>query len=224
MKKLLLLITVSAISFGSFAQTQLGIKVGYNSSKITSSFITDKNLEEAINKTYNDFRSLGGLYVGLVYTKNKDGFFSFQQEIAFSQKGVKSRTTDAYYRYNYIDVKPLFNIGGGGEKWKIYMQLGPSINVWLSKALYNKDGKFIDKSDEWAEENDDNGVGVFDVRAELGLVLGGGFKYKLGPGWILFNPRYEWGVSPKTIVDLGSEGYMEVNRTFSLNTGYLYQF
>ena len=54
MKKSLLLLAIGAISFGAFAQTQLGLKLGYNSSKITTSFITDKDLEDVIEKVYED--------------------------------------------------------------------------------------------------------------------------------------------------------------------------
>jgi hypothetical protein len=40
----------------------------------------------------------------------------------------------------------------------------------------------------------------------------------------LINPRYEWGITPATIYDLGNDGFSEVNRTFSVNLGYLYEF
>ena len=224
MKKLLLLVAIATISFGSFAQNQFGLKLGYNSSKITTAWASDKDLEDGLDDMYEDVGSLGGMYVGLVFTKTSDGFFSFQQELAFSQRGVKNTDTDAYYRYNYIDIKPLFNFGGGADNWRAYVQVGPSINFWLSKAMYDKDGKYVDDSDEWLEDSDDEGMGALDIRAELGFVLGAGFKYQLGPGWVLVNPRYEWGISPKTIVDLGGEGFSEVNRTFTFNVGYLYEF
>jgi hypothetical protein len=117
----------------------------------------------------------------------------------------------------------MFNIGGGNDTWRAYAHFGPSINIWMSKKTMDKDGKFIDGSDEWENASEDEN-GSTDIRLDIGFVLGAGFKYKLGPGWALINPRYEMGFIPSTIVDLGSDGYGEVNRTFSINLGYLYEF
>lgn len=223
MKKTLLLLAIASISLGTFAQAQLGLKLGYNSSKIAPAWITDKDMEDGINDLYDDVESLGGLYFGLVYTKTTDGVFSFQQELAFSQRGFKN-DDDSYGRASYIDIKPLFNFGGGTDDWRAYFQIGPSINFWLSKAAYDKDGKYIKDTDEFHNEEFDDGSGIYDIRAELGFVVGAGFKYKVGPGWLLINPRYEWGISPQTLYDTGGEGFITVNRTFSFNAGYLYEF
>ena len=227
MKKLLLLVAIASISLGSFAQKQFGLKVGLNLAKISTVYNTDDDAKDYLDKA-EDYRAYtSGLNIGVAFNTGGENF-SFQPELAYSQRGYDILDMDkkaaGYARYNYIDIKPLFNWGGGNDVWKAYAQFGPSINFWLSKKTYDKDGDIIDKSDEWAEDNDEDGAGRLDIRGELGFVLGAGFKYKVGPGWALVNPRYEWGLSPMTIVDTGSKGYAIVNRTFSINVGYLYEF
>ncbi len=228
MKKVFLTLAIASIAFGSFAQTQLGLKLGYNSSKITTAFITDNDNKDMIQDVYKDFiGSTTGFNIGLVYTSTTDKVFSFQQELSFSQRGFEILDADkksvGNTRMNYIDIKPLFNFGGGADNWRAYAQVGPSVNIWMSKASYDEDGTFEDKSDEWQNATADED-GENDIRVELGFVAGIGFKYKVGPGWLLFNPRYEWGLTPTTIVDTGSKGYAIVNRTLSINAGYLYEF
>ena len=230
MKKLLVTGVILALTLGSFAQTQLGLKFGYNLSKVSVAYNTVENetSKQAIEDLYNDFsESLGGMNVGLAFNTGGE-IFSFQLELAFSQRGNSFIDSDkksiGYSRYNYIDLKPLFHLGYGKETWKAYAQFGPSINYWMSKKSYDKDGEFVDESDKWETELDEGENGSFDWRAEIGFVLGAGFKYKLGPGWALVNPRYEWGITPKTSHDTGTKGFAEVNRTFSINLGYLYEF
>jgi len=222
MKKLLLLGLVAMFSVGAYAQFQMGLKVGVNSS-ITKIAYNDSDFPE-LEENYDENTShLMGL--NLAFVMNTGGkVFSFQPEFAYSQRGSADADDDSYSRMNYFDIKPMFNIGGGGENWRVYSHFGPTLNIWLSKASYDDNGDKIDGSDDWYDDSNDDGTGVMDIRADFGFVVGIGAKYKLGPGWILINPRYEWGFIPQTIVDMGSTGYGIVNRTFSFNTGYLYEF
>jgi len=228
MKKLLLLIVVASLGYGVSAQSQFGLKFGLNQSRLRPVF--DSTNDKADRKAnYDDFTdNLMGLNFGIVYNSAGDKAFRFQAELAFSQKGIANVDNTgkkmSASRYTYIDFKPLFNIGGGGDSWRAYFQFGPSINFWALKKSYDKDGKFIDGSDEWDTDSDEEGSGSFDVRGEVSVLVGVGFKYKLGPGWVLVNPRYEWGITPTTIIDLGNDGYSEANRTFSFNMGYLFEF
>ena len=231
MKKLLLTMFVASITFGAFAQFQMGLKGGLNISSVTPGYFTsgyDDNAEQTVRDFYNDYTSSKmGMNIALVL--NTGGkVFSFQPEFAYSQRGYSMLDIDKKYagkfNMNYFDIKPMFNIGGGGDNWKVYAHFGPSINIWLSRAEFDKDGKYIANSDEWGTDSDEAGSGEYDFRLDLGLVLGIGAKYKVGPGWILFNPRYEWGILPSVILDLGSDGYSLLNRTLSINVGYLYEF
>ena len=230
MKKLLTIGLLIALTFGAYAQKQLGLKFGYNSSKVTTAYnnIDNETQKQSIEDLYDDYSSsLGGMNIGLAFNSGGE-LFSFQLEVAYSQRGVRMLDADknksGYRRLNYIDTKPLFHVGYGTDTWKAYAQFGPSLNFWMSKKSYDKDDKFIDESDKWKTETDESKNGSLDWRGELGIVLGAGFKYKVGPGWALINPRYEWGITPKTTHDMGSKGFAEVNRTFSINLGYLYEF
>jgi hypothetical protein len=240
MKKVLLTIIVAAISLGGFAQVQLGLKGGLNISKTKVAYDTQDSKDGPFDSgdwhdEFND--SKAGINIGLVLNMGEDeGIASFQPELMFSQRGgttYKSKIEDftlvrgeesGKVKMNYFDIKLLTNMGGGGDNWKVYAQFGPSLNIWLSKGKYDTDGDLIKDSDEWNYEKDADANGEYDVRLDLGLVIGVGFKYKLGPGWLLLNPRYEFGIAPTTINDTGSNGYSLVNRTLSFNLGYLYQF
>ncbi|MBN2669553.1 MAG: PorT family protein [Bacteroidales bacterium] len=229
MKKLLILVAIATLfASNSFGQFQMGLKMGLNSSKLKFAYSTISN--DDVNTSMKDahkdnVQSKMGL--NFAFVMNTGGnVFQFQPEIAFAQRGAKIVSDGdliGTYKYNYIDIKPLFNIGGGAENWKIYAHFGPSINFWLSKKSYDADGEYIKESDEWSNDSEEEN-GQTDIRLDIGFVFGAGFKYKLGPGWILANPRYEFGLLPTTIYDLGSEGFAEVNRTFSFNLGYLYEF
>lgn len=230
MKKFLLLVAVATITLSSYAQFSMGVKFGLNMNTIKPAyFTTESSVTESIKDGYADnVAPLAGMNFGFVM--NTGGkVFSFQPELAFSQRGAKSLdgNGDLLFktRHNYFDIKPLFNVGGGNDTWRAYAHFGPSINIWLSKKMYDKDGKFVDGSDEWEDGTEGAfGQSTTDIRVDIGFVLGAGFKYKLGPGWALINPRYEIGIIPQTIHDLGSDGYADVNRTFSINLGYLYEF
>ena len=250
MKKVLLTIIVAAISLGGFAQFQMGLKGGLNISKTKIAYDSRENADDYAD-IYDEFNdSKAGLNIGLVLNMGEDeGIASFQPEFMFSQRGgttYDSKIEDfnlvrgeesGKYKANYFDIKLLTNMGGGGDNWKVYGQFGPSLNIWLSKWEYDTDGNLkstwyyeegelpvYETSDTWHNQKDADKNGEYDLRIDLGLVVGVGFKYKLGPGWLLVNPRYEFGIAPTTINDTGSNGYSLVNRTLSFNLGYLYQF
>jgi hypothetical protein len=230
MKKLLLLVAIATLGLSASAQFSMGLKFGANINTVKPAYFTTTSaVKDNIVEGYDDFTApLTGMNVAFVM--NTGGkIFSFQPEFAFSQRGAKAVDANgdlvAKFKANYFDLKPMFNIGGGTDTWRVYSHFGPTINVWLSKKATDKDGEFIKGSDEWATgEEDLMGASETDIRLDVGFVFGAGFKYKLGPGWALINPRYEMGFVPQTIQDLGNDGYGEVNRTFSINFGYLYEF
>lgn len=224
MKRVLLTLVIASFTFGAFAQFQMGAKVGLNFSKIRPAYDLTNTADETADMYDEYISSTPGAYFAIVMNTGGN-IFSFQPELAYAQKGFKIKMGDdeMKYRYNYIDLKPLFNVGGGTADWKVYANFGPSLSFWLSKKAYDKDGKGIDDSQKWDDSSEDED-GPTDIRADLGFVFGVGFKYHVGPGWVLINPRYEWGFVPQTIHDQGSDGYGDVNRTFNLNVGYLFEF
>jgi len=226
MKKTLIITIALFLSIGAFSQTSFGLKFGLNSSTFWA--VGTKNLGEPMAKTLNGtYGNLTGFNVGLVFNNRMGDVGGFQMELLYSQKGNSAKSGKAFDRYTYIDFKPLFNLGGGGDEWKLYAQIGPSLNFWLSKASYDPIyGKFIDGSDKFLSATEDENA-INNIRIDFGIVLGVGFKYKLGPGWILLNPRYEMGFVPHTIIDLGGSddgGVGVMNKGMSITTGYLFEF
>ena len=226
MKKTLILIFTIALGVNTFAQTSLGLKFGLNSNTYWA--VGNKSLgEPAADVANSTYGNLIGYNAGLAFNTKMGDVGSFQLELLYSQKGNSAKSTKAFNRATYIDLKPLFNLGGGGDKWRVFAQIGPSINFWLSKADYDPVfGKFIPGSDKFLSATEDED-GTNNIRVDFGVVLGFGFKYKVGPGWILLNPRYELDLVPHTIVDLGGSdqgGYGIMNKGMSITTGYLFEF
>lgn len=218
MKKLLLSIALGVFSLGAFAQFQFGIKTGLNLSKLSSGYIMpDKVDRDAVKKSFDD----NGAYksgFNIAFAMCTGGkIFSFQPEFAIAQRGIKYKNSNFYERMNYFDIKPLFNIGGGSDSWRVYSQFGFSFNTWLTKKGYDSNGNAISGTENWDED---------DVRFDIGLILGFGFKYKLGPGWILANPRYEWGLLPTHVFKNTDDEWLygTLNKTFNFNIGYLFSF
>ena len=226
MKKTLIIAIAIAMSINAFSQTSLGLKFGLNSNSFWAVGTQDKG-KAAADIANPNYGNLIGFNFGLAFNSEMGDVGHFQMEISYSQKGNAAKHSKAFDRYTYIDFKPLFNLGGGGDKWRIYAQIGPSFNFWLSKASYDPIwGKFIPGSDKFLSATEDENA-INNIRADFGVVLGFGFKYKVGPGWILLNPRYELGLAPHTIIDLGGSddgGVGVMNRGMSLNMGYLFEF
>ena len=251
MKKLLFTLAIASFTFGSFAQTQIGLKLGWVSSKATSMYVKkEAKTEEAAASFKNNVAPTTGYNVGLAMSFGED-IFTFQPEVLFAKRGymlndqpytdsdnlgaliasdIAGKHENIKYTNTYVDLKLMFNFGAGDDDtWRVFAQIGPSLNFWLSRDAdyvswdnYDGDGNYLASNEFRASSEKQDGY--TDIRLELGVVLGMGFKYKLGPGWILINPRYEWGVSPMTIVDTGSDGYARASRALSVNTGYLFEF
>ncbi len=222
MKKTLLVIAITALSFSAFAQFQIGLKGGLNLTKLKGAYAMGTFGEAAKDETNKLYEMKSGLGYGVVMSMGNDGF-RFQPEFMYMQRGANIKDSKMEARTNYFDTKLLFNVGGGNEAFKIYGQFGPSFNFWLSKGLYDN-GDLVPGSDEW---NKDSGilVKVSDVRFDISVLVGIEGRLKMGPGWLLLNPRYELGLLPQTIFEMGDDdGYGIVNRDISINLGYLFEF
>lgn len=259
MKKLLLLGLVATISVSAYAQFQMGPAGGLsiNSARIARG--SGDAVEEA-DKYKNSISSQSGYNLGLVMSTGGK-IFSFQPEILLAKRGfVKSGQEyvtenysdnidvikvklalapdmgDVTYSNLFLDVKFMFNFGYGGENWRAFAQLGPSVNVMLNRKRVDAAGNTVIMSDENFDKNgtyyktgelripDETQDFVYDVPVVIGVTLGLGGKYKAGPGWIMFNPRYEWGFTPTNVYDTGSNGYAKFEKGMSFNLGYLFEF
>jgi len=226
MRKILLLIVNTA-----FSQFQIGPKFGMNFSKNKAKSTGDisKILTDDFNK---NVRTKTGINVGLMFNFGGDHVFNFQPEFMYVSKGFRTVDNNGNISYtqknNYLDINWLFNLGKTvNNKWRVYGIFGPTTDIWLSKASYDKDGKFEDGSDNFKFDEVDDNISYTDIRFDIGFVLGAGFKYKLGPGWLIFSPRYKWGFIPQASAQFltNESDYLYLkNKGFYLDFGYAFQF
>lgn len=225
MKKALFILIYVFIVNTAFSQFQIGPKFGLNFSKQKYHEYGTSNGVFTVDDINDNIRTKAGVGFGLMMNIGGNHMFNFQPEFMYIMRGSNLVDNDgnamSTQKNNYLDIDFLFNLGKTvSGKWRIYGIIGPSIDIWLSKATYDADGNFIKTTDEF-----DNDGTVVDVRVDLAFVLGAGFKYKLGPGWLTFSPRYKVGVIPQTMYDNGGDSSVgTTNKGFYLDFGYAFQF
>jgi len=230
MKKILLLIAIFATVSLTFAQFQIGPKFGVNFSKQKASDMGDNPFTPNMVTDFNaDVRNKTGASIGLMMNIAGNHVFNFQPEFMYVSRGyvsVDSLNNSSRQVNKYLDVNLLFNLGKTTENWRVYGIFGPSLDFWLSKATYDKDGKFIDKSDEFDNNTNFFGITVTDFPVDFSFIIGAGFKYKLGPGWLCLSPRYQIGFIPQTLYDFGNDDYLTYSnkRGIYLDFSYAFQF
>ncbi len=119
---LLALLTATATTT-THAQSGLGLKVGATLSRyVGNKFSGDKA----------DTDQLSGFMAGVSYNIpiTDDGFFSFQPELLFVQKGAKitEPNTASISRFNYLDLPLLARIKAG----PVVLEAGPQLGYQLS--------------------------------------------------------------------------------------------
>jgi len=233
MKKTLLIFAIAFAVNTAFSQFQVGPKFGMNFSK-QKSHSTGETTADFNTEFFNDgVRNKMGYNFGLMMNMGGDHVFNFQPEFMYVMRGYNfsytllGTTINQTQKNNYLDINLLFNLGKTTETWRAYAILGPAFDFWLSKSTYDSDGTFIKDSDKFSF-NDNSGSTVIntDVRMDFAFVLGVGFKYRLGPGWITFSPRYKLGFVPQTLEDYGSVGGVSyrTNKGIYVDFGYAFQF
>jgi len=232
MKKGLIILAIAMFSTSAFSQFQIGPKFGMNFSKQKGH--TTGSVSELLYGDFNDnVRSKMGTQFGFMMNMGGDHVFNFQPEFMYVNRGYKYVDSDGNLLYtqknNYLDIDLLFNLGKTtNSTWRVYGILGPAIDVWLSQGAYDKDGEFIAHSDEFSFDDGNNSVVYTDVRVDVSFVFGAGFKYRLGPGWLIFSPRYKWGFVPQHskqyLNSSDNDFFYLTNKGFYLDFGYAFQF
>ncbi|MBT3208262.1 MAG: PorT family protein [Bacteroidetes bacterium] len=215
MKKLLTFIIVLFVANSMVAQISVGPRLGVNIASHT--YISD---DKDIQKDFNDLSgSIVGASFGGVLNIKKDKSKEFQLELLMVQKGESFEIFDEKYKFrtSYLNLKPMWNWGGGDRRgnWFAYGQFGPYVGFWMGAKDVESGTKyeFEDIDTEYKE--------LRHIRFDVGISIGAGFKYKVGPGYIDFNPRFSHGFAPQIIDDMKSYWTANLNRNFSLNFGYL---
>lgn len=163
----------------------------------------------AVNETPDAKSFRGGFHVaGYVITPlNNDGF-SFQPEIMFAQKGFEATYEDSTITFNsnYLELPLLLRYNFALPKFNFYINGGPYIGVWLGgNVTISSDSVDISGKYEFQEG---------DKRFATGFHAGAGITYSLGPGRLVLEGRYMFGVS-----NINKE-LITRNRLVSVSIGY----
>ncbi len=149
---------------------------------------------------------------GFNFPVDADGFLSIQPELLYIQKGVgaKSGNTTADVHINYLELPVLVKISFGSETIKGYVNAGPSIGYALSGKT-----KIGSTTSKITFDDTDN-------RTDFGLQFGGGVGFQAGPGSILLDLRYGYGLTntSKTPSGGNSSDYKSQNRVVAVSVGY----
>lgn len=222
MKKVFLtLAAAAAFTFSAKAQVSFIPKAG----------ITLTNVAFPKEQEEEGQKSTTGLLFGAGFNLplSEDGFFSLQPELLYIQKGIGYNQTETNggieanvkgkIRVNYFELPVLAKISFGGESVKGYVNAGPSLGYALSRkmkgtaSVQGQSQDFDEKMD--FDSEDDN-------RLDLGLQFGGGVSFQAGPGSIVLDLRYGYGLSnmAKTPEGEDKSDYKSQNRAIAISVGY----
>jgi hypothetical protein len=182
----------------------LGAKLGLSMSKFSI-----ENAEEDLENV-NSIMGGGFLRFGM-------GRISIQPELMVVTRGFGVSDTDgeADLKLDYIEVSPLLHLSLGVGSIAPYIIAGPAFAFEIS---CNVDFEF-DGGDA-STDCDDADVEDVVVRKknDIGVIGGAGLSLPLGPGNVLFEGRYTFGLT--SINDDDDDNDSVKNRTIGLLVGY----
>jgi len=191
MRRLTSVILGAILSLGlaSTAQAQLalGIRGGYNSSKISVT-VDGESVDDG-------FKSRGGFHAGADLTIGFSPMFGIQAGGVYSQKGAKAEDFDATVAVDYIDVPVVFVLSVPTEG-NITPRLfaGGVASFKMSCKIKISGGDGVDCGDD--------DIGTL-KSSYFSLLFGVGIKFGVGPGGLLLDAGYQLGMT--NLVDDESE-------------------
>ena len=224
MKKIkLLILALSAFCFFNInAQIMIGPKLGLNLASFSN--ITTTGSEKKVPNM--------GINFGGVFNFAFGDMFSLQPELLYSGKGCKTKDGDDYFseNTNYLEMPILFKGSFGKKDFKVFVNLGPYFGYWMSgKSIIKISG---DKTTESITFDENQGINpdgstytAKPNRLDIGLAFGAGVLYKLGPGSLMGELRYDLGLSNLTKYTGTEPPDAEniKNRVFTISVGYLFK-
>ncbi len=166
---------------------------------------------------------LVGLLVNLTGKYQFSDLLGLQAEFQYIQKGegLKIAGSDkaAYKgktRISYLTIPVLINVSHDFDKIVVYGVLGPYFGFGLS-------GKSISLEPYNGEKELKFGKGEL-RRFDMGLSIGAGAGYRLGPGDVFLDLRYDLGfmdIYSTSDEDKGTNYKATCNRSFCISVGYL---
>lgn len=219
-KSLFMLILLSAVGSTLFAQIEVGIRGGINSSNIRQT-----DLLETITP---DLHDVLGPTVSVLAAYNLGAHFAVQTELSFSTKGFGlDLGTDvslfgvnlpiganAESRFNYLEVPVLAKGKIGNEKIKAFAEIGPSFSYAASGRIKTESTGII-QLDLLESKLDLSTLGM--QRWDIGAVAGAGVEFNTSFGKVFVDGRFQQGFNQ--IYDIPVSQEKAKNRSFSLGAG-----
>jgi hypothetical protein len=222
------------------AQTfSLGPRFGINMASLTH-YALDSQNDKAVNSQFIS------IHTGLITKLDLTDQFALQGEILYSRKGHRLSldwdTTDysqegySKFALDYLEIPLLLKASFGPREVRFFVNAGPYWGFWLGGVKKYKldivqtgvpDESFSDKTRINFEEDWAN-TGMEANKRDFGAVIGGGFAYESGPGFMMIDFRYSMSfrdINNWIDESLKPEAYKEKkNRVFSISFGYVYEF
>ena len=196
---LLLILFCTFSSFYANAQVYIGARAGLN----ISNLVTDANVDSKKSKI-----GFQAGFVGCGVLKND---LSWQAELNYSQKGFKGSNAKASLAYLELPVLaklyfPLPTLDK--EKIKGFINTGPYLGYWMSNKSTSTaaDGSSVSTT----------GFASGSKKLEFGYLLGAGVSYSVGPGYLLGELRYQFGLTNTT-----NTAEYSRNRVFGIIASYI---
>jgi len=224
---MLLMSSISSFCQYFSAGARVGMDFGSlsNFSKIN---LLDLNNEPGVKRNVH-----AGFQGGFMATYSFNKIIGLQGELILDRKGVK--VTDTYSGFSvvneisisYLTIPILIKIGTEIGKFKIYGILGPYIGIGLGgKATFGTINTQVSEMDvKFSQEPKDGDNYEHLKRLDVGLAIGVEPEFKLGPGDILLDLRYNFGfLDINNPYQKGDNYYSNANRSFGVSLGYMIPF
>jgi len=242
-KKLFYAILTSALlmsSLSSFCQYfSAGARVGVDFGSLSNFSKVKSDAEDGGDKVARNAHM--GFQGGFFGSYNFNKILGVQAEIIFDRKGEKLTYTgtdhgDIYTgtmitSVTYMTIPILFKGGYDFGRFQVYGIFGPYIGIGLAgKLKYTENGTSIERSMKFTKYNDataadDDSPMEHANRLDAGLTIGVQPGFKLGPGILILDLRYNFGlIDVQNYTPHADNYYARDTRSFGLSLGYVIPF
>jgi hypothetical protein len=233
--------TVSAFSQKFSAGARVGVDFGYLSNFPKLKSHVEESAGSAVKRSIHT-----GFQGGLVAAYSFNKFIGLQGELIFDRKGEKLAYTYTYpggtksshtnydykvnYSITYLTIPILIKAGTEIGKFKIHGLLGPYVGFGLAgKGVYTGDinNTYTSKFQKSPEnpKTEEEYLTPYLKRLDVGLTIGVEPAFKVGPGDIFLDLRYNYGLLDIQNPYKELEGYFARDtRSFGISVGYLITF
>lgn len=223
-------------AISAYSQFSVGARLGLDLGSYSNYSKLKSDLENGGGSSVTRVPHVGfqGGFTGS-YFFNK--FIGLQAELIVDSKGEKVKDDQlnqlgenvsvvSTIGVTYFTIPILLKGGAQFGKFKIYGLLGPYFAFGLGgKATTTGDGNTETANIVFTKETETGDDNVHYKRADVGLTIGAEPAYKLGPGDIFLDLRYNIGfIDVQNPYSKGDDYYTMDNRSFGISAGYIYKF